>query len=264
MASERELREQICDMGKRIYDRGMVAANDGNISVRLDAHTFLCTPTGVSKGFMTPESICKVDENGDPLQANEGFRPSSEIRMHMRVYQLRSDVNAVVHAHPPFATSFAVAGIPLARPIMSEAVVALGCVPIAEYGTPSTMELPDRLEKYLPYYDAVLLESHGALTWGVDLPAAYYRMESVECYAEVSYRSQMLGGPQEFDEENIRRLYEVRRRSGMPGRHPATFRPDDADHGGDADYRQFPGYQYDFVGRWEDDDTDDGESQTNR
>ena len=101
-----------------------------------------------------------------------GFRPSSEIKMHMRVYQKRPDVGAVVHAHPTFATSFAIAGIPLTQPIMPEAVIALGCVPIAEYGTPSTMEIPDNVEKYLPYYDAVLLESHGALTWSTDLTAA--------------------------------------------------------------------------------------------
>ena len=118
------------------------------------------------------------------IQANKGFKPSSEIKMHMRVYQKRPDVGAVVHAHPTFATAFAIAGIPLTQPIMPEAVIALGCVPIAEYGTPSTMEIPDNLEKYLPYFDAVLLENHGALTWSTDLLAAYHKMESVE---SVSY-----------------------------------------------------------------------------
>ena len=150
MMNELEIKKQICDIGKRIYNRNMVAANDGNISVKLNDHEFLCTPTGVSKGFMTPEFICKVDENGNVIQANKGFKPSSEIKMHMRVYQKRPDVGAVVHAHPTFATSFAIAGIPLTQPIMPEAVIALGCVPIAEYGTPSTMEIPDNLEKYLP------------------------------------------------------------------------------------------------------------------
>ena len=252
MVNEMELKKQICEIGKRIYNRNMVAANDGNISVKLNDHEFLCTPTGVSKGFMTPEFICKVDENGNVLQANKGFRPSSEIKMHMRVYQKRPDVGSVVHAHPTFATAFAIAGIPLTQPIMPEAVISLGCVPIAEYGTPSTMEIPDRLEKYLPYFDAVLLESHGALSWSTDLLAAYHKMESVEFYAELLYKAKMLGGPKEFDEANIKRLYEIRRQFGMPGKHPADICLNKtSDHnchncGGCVDYSKLPGYQYNF------------------
>ena len=223
MVNEYEIKKQICEIGKRIYNRNMVAANDGNISVKLNDHEFLCTPTGVSKGFMTPDYICKVDENGQVIQANKGFRPSSEIKMHMRVYKLRPDVGSVVHAHPVYATSFAIAGIPLTQPIMPEAVIALGCVPIAEYGTPSTMEIPDRLEKYLPYYDAVLLESHGALTWGQDLLTAYMKMESVEFYAQLLYQSKQLGGPKEFDAATVQKLYEIRRQMGLPGKHPTDL-----------------------------------------
>ncbi|MBR5517424.1 MAG: class II aldolase/adducin family protein, partial [Clostridia bacterium] len=130
MVSEFEIKKQIWDIGKRIYDRGMVAANDGNISVKISDNEFLCTPTGVSKGFMTPEYICKVDADGNVIQANGNFKPSSEIKMHMRVYKQRPDVKSVVHAHPIYATSFAIAGIPLTQPIMPEAVIALGCVPI--------------------------------------------------------------------------------------------------------------------------------------
>ncbi len=221
MINEFEIKKQICEIGKRIYNRNMVAANDGNISVKLSANEFLCTPTGVSKGFMTPEYICKVDAKGNVIQAAKGFKPSSEIKMHMRVYEKREDVNAVVHAHPSYATSFAIAGIPLTQPIMPEAVIALGCVPIAEYGTPSTMEIPDNVEKYLQHYDAVLLESHGALTWSVDLLSAYHKMESLEFYAELLYKSKMLGGPKEFDQAKIEKLYEIRRQMGIPGRHPA-------------------------------------------
>jgi L-fuculose-phosphate aldolase len=127
----------------------------------------------------------------------------------------------VVHAHPAYATSFAIAGIPLTQPIMPEAVILLGCVPIAAYGTPSTYEIPDNVEKYLPYYDAVLLESHGALSWGQDLQTAYYKMESLEFYAELLYRSRMLGGPKEFNKKQIEGLYELRRKMGLPGKHPA-------------------------------------------
>lgn len=225
MATEYELKKQICDIGKRIYNRGMVASNDGNISVKLNDNEFLCTPTGVSKGFMTPEYICKVDRDGKVIQANEGFKPSSEIKMHMRVYKERPDVNSVVHAHPMYATSFAIAGIPLTEPIMPEAVIALGCVPIAEYGTPSTEEIPDAVSKYLQYFDAVLLENHGALAFSDSLLAAYHKMESVEFYAQLLYQSKMLGGPKQLSQQQVERLYEIRRQFGMTGKHPSDLCP---------------------------------------
>ena len=225
MQNEYEIKKQMCDIGKRVYNRGMVAANDGNFSVKLNDHEFLCTPTGVSKGFMTPEYICKVDENGNVIHANKGFKPSSEIKMHMRVYKERPDVNSVVHAHPLYATTFAIAGIPLTQPIMPEAVIALGCVPIAKYGTPSTEEIPDAVEPYLQYYDAVLLENHGALTYSYSLEAAYLKMESVEFYARLLYQTMQIGGPQEFSEEQVQQLYAIRRKMGMPGKHPANLCP---------------------------------------
>lgn len=222
MVSEFEIKKQICDIGKRIYDRGMVAANDGNISVKISDNEFLCTPTGVSKGFMTPEYICKVDAEGNVIQANGSFKPSSEIKMHMRVYKERPDVKSVVHAHPIYATSFAIAGIPLTQPIMPEAVIALGCVPIAEYGTPSTNEIPDAVEKYLQYFDAVLLANHGALSYSDSLLAAYHKMESLEFYAELLFKSKQLGGPKELSEAQVERLYEIRRQFGLTGKHPAN------------------------------------------
>ena len=229
MVSEFEIKKQICEIGKRIYDRRMVAANDGNISVRISENEWLCTPTGVSKGFMTPEYICKIDSEGNVIQANGNFKPSSEIKMHMRVYKHRPDVKAVVHAHPVYATSFAIAGIPLTQPIMPEAVIALGCVPIAEYGTPSTNEIPDAVEKYLPYYDAVLLENHGALSYGSDLLTAYHKMESLEFYAELLFHSRQLGGPKEFSKEQIKKLYEIRKKLGVSGKHPANLCPNNKD-----------------------------------
>ena len=222
MQTEQEIKELMCEVGRRVYNRNMVAANDGNFSVKLNDNEFLCTPTGVSKGFMTPEYICKVDAKGNVLEANEGFRPSSEIKMHLRIYAKRPDVGAVVHAHPTFATSFAIAGIPLTKPIMPEAVIFLGEVPISPYGTPSTMEIPDNLEPYLEDYDQVLLENHGALTWSTDLLAAYHKMESVEFYAELMYKATMLGGAQEFNKEQLDKLYDIRRSMNMPGRHPAV------------------------------------------
>lgn len=225
MVSEYEIKKEICEIGKRIYNRGMVAANDGNISVKISENEFLCTPTGVSKGFMTPEYICKVDAEGKVISANGSFKPSSEIKMHMRVYKQRPDVKSVVHAHPIYATSFAIAGIPLTQPIMPEAVIALGCVPIAEYGTPSTNEIPDAVEKYLQYYDAVLLANHGALAYSDSLLAAYHKMESLEFYAELLFKSKQLGGPKELSEDQVLRLYEIRRQFGLKGKHPADLCP---------------------------------------
>ena len=225
MVSEYEIKKQICEIGQRIYNKGMVAANDGNISVKISENEFLCTPTGVSKGFMTPEFICKVDRNGKVIQANKGFKPSSEIKMHMRVYKERPDVNSVVHAHPMYATSFAIAGIPLTEPIMPEAVIALGCVPIAEYGTPSTEEIPDAVSKYVQHYDAVLLENHGALSYSDSLINAYYKMESLEFYAQLLYQSRLLGGPKRLSDAQVQRLYELRRQFGLKGKHPADLCP---------------------------------------
>ena len=223
MKTEREIKEEICEIGKRIYARGMVASNDGNISVKLNEHEYLCTPTGVSKGFMTPEYICKVDEHCNVLEANEGFRPSSEVKMHMRVYRERPDVKSVVHAHPMYATAFAIAGIPLTKPIMPEAVIFLGGVPIAEYGTPSTEEIPDAVSKYLPYFDAVLLANHGALTYGESLLNAYHKMESVEFYAQLMFLSMQLGGPKVLDEKKVEKLYEIRQKFNVQGRHPSQL-----------------------------------------
>ena len=218
--NEYEIREQLCEIGRRIYNRNMVVANDGNFSVRLSDNEFICTPTGVSKGFMTPESMCIIDAKGNVLEASEGFKPSSEMKMHMRVYEKRPDINAVVHAHPIFCTTFAAVGMPLNQPIIAEAVVQFGEVPVVEFGMPSTEELPNNLEKYLDSYDAVLLESHGALTWGTDLISAYMKMESLEFYAELTYRTKMLGGAKEFDEGQVKRLYELRKTYGLKGRHP--------------------------------------------
>ena len=223
MVNEYEIKKQICEIGKRIYDRGMVAANDGNISVKISDNEFLCTPTGVSKGFMTPDYICRVDKEGKVLEANGNFKPSSEIKMHMRVYAQRPDVKSVVHAHPIYATSFAIAGIPLTQPIMPEAVIALGCVPIAEYGTPSTNEIPDAVEKYLPYFDAVLLANHGALAYSDSLLAAYHKMESLEFYAQLLFNARQLGGPKELSPEQVQGLYEIRRQFGLKGKHPADI-----------------------------------------
>ena len=220
MQNEYEIKKEMCEIGKRVYNRGMVAANDGNFSVRISENEVLCTPTGVSKGFMTPDYICKVDLDGNVLQANKGFRPSSEIKMHLRVYKERPDVKSVVHAHPLYATTFAIAGIPLTQPIMPEAVIALGCVPIAKYGTPSTVEIPDAVSEHLQYFDAVLLENHGALTYSDSLLNAYHKMESVEFYARLLWQTMQIGGPQELNKSRLKNFMRSEDRWVLSGKTP--------------------------------------------
>ncbi|MBP2635239.1 MAG: mtnB [Firmicutes bacterium] len=220
--TEAQVKQQICQIGKRMYDSGFVAANDGNISVKLSGNEILTTPTGVSKGFMTPEMLVKVDMEGQVLEVAGEWRPSSELKMHLKVYQGRMDVQAVVHAHPPYATTFAVARMPLNKPLIAEAVVSLGCVPVTEYAAPSTKEVPDAVAGYLEHFDAVLLANHGALAWGQDLLTAYHKLESVEFYAKLTFLSKQLGEAQELTNTQVECLYEIRKKLALPGRHPGN------------------------------------------
>lgn len=219
---EKLLRDQICDMGRRMYLKDMVAANDGNISAKLGEGSFICTPTGVSKGFMTPEMLCKINGNGELIEDNlQGLRPSSEIKMHFKIYEKRGDISAVVHAHPLHATAHAICHKQLDKQIMPEATIALGIVPIAEYGAPSTTELPDSLLPYLEEYDAVLLANHGAVTYGENVVSAYYKMESLEFYAKLLYLSSNIGTPKELSAEQVTQLLELREKVyKVVGRHP--------------------------------------------
>ncbi|HML34851.1 MULTISPECIES: class II aldolase/adducin family protein [Sporomusa] len=221
--TENELKLAICQIGRRMYDSGFVAANDGNISVRLNTGEFLTTPTGVSKGFMTPDMLLTVDREGSIVAAQGSWRPSSELKMHLKVYEERPDVQAVVHAHPPYATTFAIARTPLNKPLIAEAVAMLGCVPVAEYGTPSTLEVPNAVAPYLEHFDAVLLANHGALAWGDSLTTAYHKLESVEFYAKLTFLSLQMGKPVELSATQIEALYEIREKAGTAGRHPGKI-----------------------------------------
>lgn len=215
-----ELREFICEIGRRAYNRGMGAANDGNISCLLDDGTLLCTPTGVSKGFMTPDMICRIDRQGN-LVGENACRPSTETKMHLCVYDHRDDVRAVVHAHPLYATVHAICGKPLTQQIMPELTMFLGEVPLTPYGLPSTTELCDAIIPSLQKHDAILLENHGALSWGHDLQSAYFKMEALDYYAKVVYLAAGYGGAREFNQDQIERLLDVRRtKFNQPGRHP--------------------------------------------
>ncbi|AFN73339.1 class II aldolase/adducin family protein [Melioribacter roseus P3M-2] len=218
MYNEWELRKHIVEVGKRIWTRGYVAANDGNITVLLNDDEVLTTPTGVSKGFMTTDMIIKCDRQGNVITKNSKYRPSSELKMHLEVYRERPDVKSVVHAHPPYATSFAVAGIPLDKCVLPEAIIVIGAVPIAPYGLPSTSEIPDNIRPYIKNSDAILLENHGALTLGSDLFNAYYKMETLEHTASIVWKAIQLGNLNVLSPEERDRLLGLREKFNLPGR----------------------------------------------
>jgi len=223
MTAESRLRDDIVEVGRRMYARGYTASNDGNISVRLGLDRLLMTPKSVCKGFMTPDMMCITDLDGRKLQGDRD--PSSEMLMHLEVYRQRPDVQAVVHAHPPTATGFAVAGIPLDRAVLAEVLTTLGSIPIAEYATPSTKELPDAVRKYIKAHDGMLLANHGALTVGADLFAAYYKMETVEHFAKISLVARLLGGENLISREEVLRLQGLRGTYGIKA--PAPICADD-------------------------------------
>jgi L-fuculose-phosphate aldolase len=218
MTNEWDIRKQIVEIGKRIWTRGYVASNDGNISVKLNDDEVLTTPTGVSKGFMTTDMIIKCDRAGKVITGNKDYRPSSEVKMHLDIYKERPDIRSVVHAHPPYATSFAVAGIPLNKCVLPEAIIVIGAVPIAPYGLPSTMEIPDRARPFIRTSDAILLENHGALTLGSDLLNAYHKMETLEHTASIVWKAIQLGNLNVLPSDERDRLMTLREKFNLPGR----------------------------------------------
>lgn len=218
--TDQEVKEQICDVCGKMWQLGWVAANDGNVSVRVDENRLICTPTGISKSFITPDKLLTVDMNCNILDAAPGYRPSSEMKMHLCCYREREDVRAVLHAHPPTATGFAVAHVHMDKYVMIEDVINIGSVPVTPYGTPSTDEVPDAIRPYLPEHDVMLLENHGALAVGADLLTAYYRMESLELWAKIQLTATLLGGAKEISRPDIDTLIGMRTKYGVTGRHP--------------------------------------------
>jgi len=210
-----QAREAVVEIGRRLWQRGYVAANDGNISVRLEDDRLLATPTGVSKGFMEPGMLILCDLEGRVIQGEH--KPSSELKMHLLAYRMRPDVGAVVHAHPPVATAFSTAGVPLDKCVLPESVLTLGAIPIAPYATPSTDEIPESLEPFVLRCDAVLLANHGAVTWAGDLTTAYYRMETLEHTATITRNAMLLGNVNLLGADDVQKLQQVRQQMGIPG-----------------------------------------------
>jgi len=219
MKSDRHYRAEIVRFGKMVHELGYVAATDGNLSVRLGPNRVLATPTSMSKGAMQAKDMVVVDMSGRKVSGRRNV--SSEIAMHLLIYKLRSDVNAVVHAHPPTATGFAAAGMALDQALCSEVVITLGSIPLARYGTPGTKELSDALEPLIPRHDAILMANHGVVTYGENLLHAYMNMETVEHFARVALVVHQLGRQQLLSGEDVDKLmaarekYEATRNSAM-------------------------------------------------
>ena len=208
MKSEQRQREEIVRFGKLLHQAGLVAATDGNLSVRLGNDTILCTPTSMSKGMMEVDDLVIVDSFGNKIHGSREV--SSELAMHLLIYRQRPDVNAVVHAHPPTATGYAAAGIPLDRALVSEIVVTLGSVPLANYETPGTPELAEALSPLVAEHDAILMANHGVVTFGKDLLTAYMNMETVEHFAKIALVTHLLGKQQPLSDKHVDKLREIR------------------------------------------------------
>ena len=217
--SEDEHRRDVCTVGRWIHGRGFVASTDGNISVRLDPHRVLTSPTAISKGMMTPDDLVVTDLRGHKLSGQRN--PSSELAMHLLIYNRRPDINAVCHAHPPTATGYAAAGISLNKALVSEIVLSLGCIPVARYGTPGTPELSETLEPLVQHYDAILMANHGVVTCGQDLLTAFFRMETTEHFARVALVTELLGKQVLLSGEDVEKLLAARVRYGSTTAAPA-------------------------------------------
>ncbi len=211
MPSRSDIARQLVDVCRRLYARGFVTATDGNVSARLTGGTILTTPTGVNKGQVTEADLVEVTADGTVLAGSR--QPSTELGMHLFIYRQRPDAGAVVHAHPPYATGFAVARQALATPVLPEVIVGLGEIPLAPYATPSTPAMADSLAPFVKHATAILLANHGVVTFGADLEEAYFKTEKTEHAAQIVFVARMLGGEQSLtsrDIEHLRSLVEAR------------------------------------------------------
>lgn len=218
--SERQYREDIIRVCRLVYEKGWVAMNDGNVSIRLDEKRILCTPTAISKGFVNADDLIICDNGGGKL---EGTRErTSEIAMHTTIYGLRPDVKAVVHAHPPVATGFATAGRALDKALLPEVVIQLGAVPLASYGLPGTPALTDGMIPLIPNYDALLLQNHGCTAYGKDVWDAFFKMEMVEHFARITLVGELLGGAKPLPRVEVKKLFDARARYNVSSHAPMS------------------------------------------
>jgi L-fuculose-phosphate aldolase len=208
---ESQARKLIVEIGKLLYDRSYVVASDGNVSVRLSEDRVLATPTMMCKGRMTEADLAVTDMDGKPVSDKKA---SSELAMHLLIYKMRPEIKAVCHAHPPNGTAFAVAGLAIDKPILSEVILTLGCVPLTDYGTPSTDELTEAMKPYVEHHNALLMANHGAVAYGADLWQAFDRLETLEHTAKIAILAKALGGANDLPQDAIEKLIEIREKAG--------------------------------------------------
>ena len=208
---EQTARREIVRVGQLLYERSYVVSSDGNVSVRLDDGRILATPTQTNKGRMTEDGLAVTDLEGKALNDR---RASSELAMHLLIYRERPDIRSVCHAHPPHGSAFAVAGLAIDQPILSEVILTLGCVPLAEYGTPSTDELTEAMRPLVKNHNALLMANHGAVAYGEDVWQAFDRLETLEHTAKIAILARALGGARDLSPDSIEKLIDVRERAG--------------------------------------------------
>ena len=213
------IKQDIIEVGRRLYEKGYVVSNDGNISSRISEDRIVITPSGLCKGTLSLEDLCICDMDGNKVSGL--LRPSSEVVMHIFLYRERPDIQAVVHAHPPTATGFSVAGIPLTDCVLPEVIIGVGSIPIAKYGTPGGADISEPIRQYVKDYDAYLLENHGATTVGTGVMNAYFKMETMEHFARILLVARQLGGVNVLDAEQVDKLVQIRERLGLRGPTPA-------------------------------------------
>lgn len=229
--NEWKLREQICEIGRRVYAKGFAAANDGNISIRLSDREVLCTPTMVSKGYLKPDDLCVVDYEGKQLRGKK--RRTSEILIHLSVYKQRKDIGAVVHCHPPHATAFAIAHEPIPKCILPEVEVFLGEVPMAVYETPGTQKFADTLSPYVKDCNTIILANHGTVSFAKDLETAYFNTEIVDAYCRMLILAKQLGRVNYFTEGQTKELLDLKKRLGYDD---VRFRMENCDLCGNSSF----------------------------
>ena len=237
---DRRLKEQICEIGRRVYNKGFAAANDGNISIRVGENEVLCSPTMICKGFMKPEDICAVDLYGNQIAGTR--KRTSEVLLHLSIMRARPDVKAVVHCHPPHATAFGVAREPIPQCVLPEVEVFLGEIPFAPYETPGGQQFADTVLPFLkPGTNAMILTNHGTVSFGSDLEQAYWKTEIVDAYCRILILSRQLGGITYLGEQKSRELLDLKKKLGFDD---PRFHEENCDLCGNSAFRD--GYKEDM------------------
>ena len=231
--NNRQLKEEICEIGRRLYAKGFAAANDGNISIRVGENAVLCSPTMICKGFMKPEDICAVDLDGNQIAGKR--KRTSEVLLHLTIMKQRPDVKAVVHCHPPHATAFAVAGEAIPQCVLPEVEVFMGEIPIAPYETPGGQEFADTVIPFLNGTNTIILKNHGTVSFDVDLEKAYWKTEILDSYCRILMLAKQLGKIDYFSEQETRELLDLKTKLGFDD---PRFHNEDCDLCGNSAFRE--------------------------